>query len=405
MPKIITSHEKLAVIDDWLLGESRHDIAKKHNIGNGTVYNIVQEWSNGIGIQLADRLREIAIKLNQNGLTVSDCAKGLRMLMMLQKYDIKDDENQEKVPYFLKELYTKCQEVGLTPQKVFDYISDILKFSSEISISEIPKFMKQRIEEKEKLENEVQELSEKRDGLTEITKETEQEIEELRRIKETKTKTYKTFTTSKFRLKQYGIGMEDIDEFVKCVVGIFKEGYNPVQVLAKITSYESLEKNLTDYKEEVKRKKAEVDKLNQDISVKEVTLGYFKIKTDLIDELERMGFGNKELRSLFNILNEIGLENNLDFNEIRKQFFDDVKNYDEVIGSRKEMDRLKNELKNLEIKIMKERENYIAYPPVIETLLRLAGSGIKENDIIKIDKILSMNDYYLNKDQPLYKET
>ena len=167
--------------------------------------------------------------------------------------------------------------------------------------------------------------------------------------------------------------MEDIDEFVKCVVGIFKEGYNPVQVLAKITSYESLEKNLTDYKEEVKRKKAEVDKLNQDISVKEVTLGYFKIKTDLIDELERMGFGNKELRSLFNILNEIGLENNLDFNEIRKQFFDDVKNYDEVIGSRKEMDRLKNELKNLEIKIMKERENYIAYPPVIESLLRLAG--------------------------------
>ena len=63
-----------------------------------------------------------------------------------------------------------------------------------------------------------------------------------------------------------------------------------------------------------------------------------------------MGFGNKELRTLFNMLNEIGLENNLDFNDIRKQFFDDVKNYEEVIGSRKEIDRLKNELKNLEIK-------------------------------------------------------
>jgi hypothetical protein len=58
-------------------------------------------------------LREIAIKLKQNGLTVSDCAKELRMLMVLQKYGIKDDENQEKVPYFLKELYTQCQEVGL----------------------------------------------------------------------------------------------------------------------------------------------------------------------------------------------------------------------------------------------------------------------------------------------------
>ena len=39
--------------------------------------------------QQADRLREIAIKLKKNGLTVSDCAKGLRMLMMLKKYGIK----------------------------------------------------------------------------------------------------------------------------------------------------------------------------------------------------------------------------------------------------------------------------------------------------------------------------
>jgi hypothetical protein len=148
MPRIITLDEKLSVIDDWLSGESRFDIANQHNIGNGTVYNIIQEWSNGIGVQLADRLRELAIKLKKNGLTVSDCSKGLRMLMMLKKYGIKDDENQEQVSLFLKELYTKCQEVGLTPQKVFDYISDILKFSNEIPLYEIPKFMKKRIEEK-----------------------------------------------------------------------------------------------------------------------------------------------------------------------------------------------------------------------------------------------------------------
>jgi hypothetical protein len=52
MPRIITLHEKLSVIDAWLSGESRNDIAIKHNIGSGTVYNIVQEWSNGIGYEL-----------------------------------------------------------------------------------------------------------------------------------------------------------------------------------------------------------------------------------------------------------------------------------------------------------------------------------------------------------------
>ncbi len=90
--------------------------------------------------------------------------------------------------------------------------------------------------------------------------------------------------------------------------------------------------------------------MNLEISAKEVSLSYFKIKIDLIDELQRMGFGNIELRSLITVLNEIGLENNLNFNEIRKQFFHDVKNYEEVIGLRKEIDRLKNELKNLEMK-------------------------------------------------------
>jgi len=408
MPRIITSHEKLSVIDAWLNGESRNDIAIKHNIGSGTVYNIVEEWSNGLGdddAQLANRLRELGLKLKKNGLTVSDCARGLRMLMMLKKYGIKDDEGHEKVSYFLNEIYTKCLEVGLTPQQVFDYISDILKFSSEIPISEIPKFMKKRIEEKEKLKSEVQTLTTKRDELTEIKEKLEQEIQELRNSKEIRTKTYRTFVITQFKLKQYGIQMEDLDLFVKCVAGVSREGYNPVQIVTKIAEYETLDKEANHYKTEVRLKKDELANLNQIINDKKNTLDFFKIKVDIINDLETRGFGNKELRTLYNMLNEIGLENNLDYNEIRKQFFDDVKRYEEVIGSRKEIERLQNELKSLEFKTMKEREKYIAYPTIIESILRLAGSGINEDDIIKIDKILSMTDYYLNKDKPQYKET
>ena len=56
MPRIISMDEKLAVIEDWLHGESRNNIAIRRNIGNGTVYNIVQEWTNEVGIQRANRL-------------------------------------------------------------------------------------------------------------------------------------------------------------------------------------------------------------------------------------------------------------------------------------------------------------------------------------------------------------
>ena len=63
------------------------------------------------------------------------------------------------------------------------------------------------------------------------------------------------------------------------------------------------------------------------------------------------GFGIIEFRTLINILNEIGIEKNQNFDVTIKKFFDDVKNYVEVIGSRIEIDRLKNELKILEIKL------------------------------------------------------
>jgi hypothetical protein len=405
MPRIITLHEKLAVIDNWLRAESRKDIAIKHNLGSGTVYNIVEEWSNGIGAQLADILRELAIKLKRNGLTVSDCYNGLRMLMMLKKYGIQDDESQEKVPYFLNEIYTRCREVGLTPQQVFDYIGDILKFSSEIPISEIPKFLKKRIEEKEELESEVQALSIKRDELAEIKEELEQEVQGLRNSKEIRTKTYRTFMMAKSELKQYRIQMEDLDFFVKCVAGVSREGYNPVQIVTKIADYETLQKETNHYKTEVSLKKDELAKLNQNIDIQQNTLDLLKIKVDILDELERRGFGIKELRTLINMLNEIGLANNQDYDEIIKEFFGDIQNYEEVIGSRKEIERLKNELKSLEVQTRKEREKYNAYPKIIDSIIRLAGAGISEDDIVKIDRILSMTDYYLYKDQPLYKET
>ena len=137
---------------------------------------------------------------------------------------------------------------------------------------------------------------------------------------------------------------------------------------------------------------------------KKITLNYFKIKVDLLDELERRGFGNNELRILITLLNEIGLENNQDFDETKKEFFDDVKNYEEIIGSRKETDRLKNQRKSLQVQIMKEREKYNAYPEIIESIIRLAGVGISEEDIVKIDRILSKTYYYLYKDNRIYKE-
>jgi hypothetical protein len=92
---------------------------------------------------------------------------------------------------------------------------------------------------------------------------------------------------------------------------------------------------------------------------------------------------------------EIGRENisdtnNKTFEQVKKVFFDDLKNYDEILGSRNEKDRLKNEIKNLEIQLINEKERYSAYPKVIKSIERLSHVGISENDIFKMENIISM---------------
>ena len=68
---------------------------------------------------------------------------------------------KDGVIYFLKEIYFKCLEANLTPQKVFLYIYDIINFSKEISISQIPQFMQKKKEEKEELEDSIKNMTKK----------------------------------------------------------------------------------------------------------------------------------------------------------------------------------------------------------------------------------------------------
>ena len=73
---------------------------------------------------------------------------------------------------------------------------------------------------------------------------------------------------------------------------------------------------------------------------------------------------------------EIGRENNINNKTLEqiKKFFNDLKFYDKILGSRNERDVLQNEIKNLERHIIKVRRN--SYPKVIESIERLSNAEI-----------------------------
>jgi hypothetical protein len=409
MPRIISPEEKLSVIGDWLDGETRENIAVKHNIGSGTVYNIVQEWSNRIGFEKAEVLRVLAVKLKKNGITAIDCAKGFRMVMVFKKYGIQEeDEVADRVTYFLKEIYLKCQEVNLTPQKAFVYIYDIINFSKEISLSHIPDFMNKKTAEKERLEISIDKLTKKLKELEKIKNEKDQEIQNSTELAEKMSDLYNLFTIVKYKLDQHGIDMRNLNQFANCMAGIAKENYNVTKVIERMSDYDNLVRYIQQYKNEIEAKKVELDKLNIDINYYKGLLNTYTIKIDILDKLEIMGFGINELQILYDTLTEINRENrdnNKTLDEIKKGFFNDLKNYNEVIRLRNERDRLETELKNLEMLKAKERERYNSYPKVIQSIERLSNARIYENDIIKIDNILSMADTRLYKNKSsIYKQ-
>jgi uncharacterized coiled-coil DUF342 family protein len=256
-------------------------------------------------------------------------------------------------------------------QKVFYYIYDIINFSKEISISNIPQYIKEKKKEKERLEGSIQDLNKQIIELQSVEKEKTQEIQRLSKISNKLSDHYRLFSLTKYKLDQQGISLENLDQFVECIKGIAKENYDVAKVLERFGDYDNFLHYIDLYKNEVNAMREKLNLLNQEINFREDLLGSYRVKLDIAEDLERMGFGINELRILYNTLMEIARENNTEnktFENIKKEFFNDLKNYDEIIRSRNKKDRLQKDIKNLEIKLERERENNNAYPRAIESI-------------------------------------
>jgi DNA-binding NarL/FixJ family response regulator len=64
----IPEHIKSAVIDAWIMGKTRDEIALELNISKGSVSNIIEQWQNRIGVFDANNLRELGLALKKAGI-------------------------------------------------------------------------------------------------------------------------------------------------------------------------------------------------------------------------------------------------------------------------------------------------------------------------------------------------
>ena len=106
----------MEIITRWLKGEQRDKIASAMGLGAGTISAIISEWKAEIGIPNANTLRQFSTELRRLGITASQCVLGCRILGVLRKLRV-DEENLES---FVSQVYQKCQSRSITPEAIVE---------------------------------------------------------------------------------------------------------------------------------------------------------------------------------------------------------------------------------------------------------------------------------------------
>src|ERR1051326_1148103 len=304
--------------------------------------------------------------------------------MMISKLGVKKEDDLEP---FILHVYNNCIDLGISPDNVALHMKDLLEFSKTnlVPLSQISEFIDQKVDEKKRLEEEIQTLK----GQIK-TLEAEKSSSEDRRAsalhEENMTAAeLKSYSDLKEELRQYGIPIGDVSKFAKVVHGISQKGYDVGKVIEEFSDLESARNDYWSYQESMPSLKKKYDDLNQECSMLEQSVNSCKQKLSLNNELQAMGFGIKELKLLRNIIQEIADANNIPPDQAQQKFYKDIEEqYDDKLGFESQLNKLRSEIATVSNNLTFLRTALLAQPLVGPSLQRLFSKGLSEQDIVEL---------------------
>ncbi|MFL6458687.1 MAG: hypothetical protein ACJ71G_17190 [Nitrososphaeraceae archaeon] len=153
MPGAIEASIKTKVIQQWLSGDSRAKIAIDNKIGEGTVSSVVSDFKIGLDNSEFDSANELALQAKKQGLNLSDLASNFRLHNFIRASAVTEDE--------LESFIARIHPNDLPHEKIVSCVNQLYDLSNEqsIPIQEVPNYIQQKLEEKQKIDQEVKEAS------------------------------------------------------------------------------------------------------------------------------------------------------------------------------------------------------------------------------------------------------
>jgi hypothetical protein len=302
MPSAIDELIKRRVIQEWFNGTPRDQIASDNNIGTGTVSGIINNYKTQLEDSDLDSIRGLAIEIRKQGLTFADLSSLLRLYNFFREFNA----SQDQIEAFIERVHS-----GGTPQdKVVEYVSQLFDIASEqsIALEHVPSYVKQKLEEKQNIDQHIKEASE----VLQKKNVTIEAAEEHLKLKEA--------------LSKHELSTQDIDKLVNLVLNAKENGFESKKIVKELRSIERLEKR----KNKAKKNYETYAKLLQ--KCKDVL--------PLTEEISALGIGVDELIAVKASINQAVKLYNLAPLAATLRLVEDIKLYNKIGGLNRELHKL-----------------------------------------------------------------
>jgi outer membrane murein-binding lipoprotein Lpp len=382
MRQEVPTYIKQDVIRKWLCGEQRDKIASDISLGAGTVTKIISEWKEEIGIPTADTIRDLATELNRLKINALQCAKGCRLLNIVNKLGAQETN----IESFLTQIYKLCVSKNIQPEVIVKITEQIPALHEIIPFSEIPEYVGEKIKEKQSLEQEVKTLKE-----TAVSAQSECD-EALKRSSITVDILHEYKRLKESLVEQYGLSIDsedDLRKVIKVIYNLKHSGYDAKSIIKNLSNINSLQTREQELQSQVDAIEVKLKNVEQEYSASEEKLTYSNDALSVYNELRNLGFGMKELKLLKNTVMEISTSNNINPYLAFKKFFEDIKGqYDNKLGFERKIMEMNNSLLHIEQQLHNISLEYSQKKDTIDKLAELLAYGVTQEEIIYWTSIL-----------------
>ncbi|MHB8603136.1 MAG: hypothetical protein ACYC6W_11355 [Nitrosotalea sp.] len=251
------SPEKKEKIRQLLIqGETWDEITNKTGAGKSTIQKVFQELKDEHGQDIEDVIDTIK-DLKKSGLSVNNVVAGARVYSVISKMEI-DDEQFHR---FASDVYKECAAIDLTPSKLVEISTSIIKLQSEskIDIEKLVPRIHELSEQKKDLEVDISTLEEKK------KKAAQQTNEILAKAKLTES-TLEEYRTTKEELESHGANFEQLGKLANMLKNSSGYDFTIQEIMPKLQKGETLEVQIQDLQEQNKAQETKLKSLQQNMA-------------------------------------------------------------------------------------------------------------------------------------------